>query len=127
MNLLRRHIFGHRRWAAVLIALALLTKLLVPAGFMLNSSAGSITVELCSGFGVQKIEMAIPGQPKPVKADSPCTFAGLGAPMLGGVDPILLAFAIAFIIAVGFLVVPLIRPRDAAYLRPPSRGPPVTA
>lgn len=127
VNGARHLILKHRRWAAALIALALFAKLLVPAGFMLNNTAGSITVELCSGFGVKTIEMAIPGHPKPVKADSPCTFAGLGAPMLGGVDPILLALAIAFIMAIGFLAVPAMRPRATVWLRPPLRGPPVTA
>jgi hypothetical protein len=128
---LRLHLFTHRRWAAALIALALLAKLVVPAGFMLNAGAGTITVELCSGTGVQKVEMVLPGQPaqhdQQNTADSPCTFAGLAAPALGGADPIQLAIAIAFIVAVDFLPVPVARPRDAAYLRPPLRGPPATA
>ena len=130
VNLLRRHIFGHRRWAAALIALALLAKLLVPGGFMLSGSAGTITVELCSGTGVKTVEMALPGQPKhdqQGKADSPCIFAGLVAPVLGGTDPIQLALAIAFIMAIGFLVLTTAKPRDASRLRPPLRGPPVTA
>ena len=61
------------------------------------------------------------------KTDSPCTFSGLAAPALGGADPIQLAIAIAIIIAAGLLAVAVTRPRDAAYLRPPSRGPPATA
>lgn len=131
MNGARHLILKHRRWAVALIALALLAKLIVPAGFMLNAGAGSMTVELCSGTGVQKVEMALPGQPAQHdpqnKADSPCTFAGLAAPALGGADPIQLAIAIAFIFAVGFRFLPVARPRDAAFLRPLLRGPPATA
>ena len=81
---LRHHIQANRRWAAALIALALLAKLLVPAGFMPSVEAGRITVELCSGYGVQKVEMALPGvadrqpmQGEHGKAESPCTFAGV--------------------------------------------------
>ncbi len=128
MNGARHLILQHRRWAAALIALALLAKLLVPTGFMLSGTAGKITVELCTGYGVQKVEMALPGQPQhhdqQGKTDSPCTFAGLAAPAIGGTDPILLGLAIAFIMAVGFRVASVTRPRDAAHLRPPLRGPP---
>ena len=59
MTLLRRHILANRRWAFALIALALLAKLLVPAGFMPAVDSGRITVELCSGFGVEKVEVAL--------------------------------------------------------------------
>jgi hypothetical protein len=128
---LRHHILGHRRWAAALIALALLAKLIVPAGFMLDGSAGRITVELCTGFGVQKVEMALPGQPdqhdRQSKADSPCTFSALAAPALGGADPIQLAIAIAFVMAIGLRAVAIARPRSFAHLRPPLRGPPAIA
>jgi hypothetical protein len=130
---LRHHILNHRRWAAALLALALLAKLLVPAGYMPNVSAGAVTIELCSGFGVEKIALAIPGtdhhqqQDEHGKGDSPCTFSGLIAPSLVGADPILLAVAIAFIIATVFRAAAIVHERRAAWLRPPLRGPPIPA
>ena len=131
MKGLRDNIFGHRRWAAALIALALLAKLIVPAGFMLDRSAGTLTVELCTGFGVEKIEMALPGKPaqhdQQSRADSPCTFSALAAPALGGADPIQLAIAIAFVMAIGQRVAAIIGLRSLAHLRPPLRGPPAIA
>jgi hypothetical protein len=131
---LRRSLFAHRRWAAALLVLALLAKLLVPAGFMPSVAAGGITVELCSGYGVEKVAMALPGlaghekQPgQHGKADSPCTFAGLTAPSLAGADPIILAVAIAFIVATVFRAEAVAAMRSAEHLRPPLRGPPATA
>ena len=38
----------HRRLAAILVALALCMKALVPAGFMIGASARLITVEICA-------------------------------------------------------------------------------
>jgi hypothetical protein len=131
---LRRHILLHRRWAAALIALALLMKLLVPAGFMPSVASGKITIELCSGFGVQKVEMALPGmadhQPAPAdhgKADSPCTFSGLTAQALAAADPIILAVGLAFILATVFRKAAVVLPRLPGHLRPPLRGPPAIA
>lgn len=125
---LRHHILAHRRWAATLIALALLMKLLVPAGFMPTASAGMVTIELCTGAGAQT--MTIPGgndhdkQGGHGKAESPCVFAGLGAPSLAAADPILVAIAIAFIIATVFRLAVAPTALSVAHLRPPLRGPP---
>lgn len=130
---LRHHILGHRRWAAALIALALLAKLLVPAGFMPSASAGTVTIELCSGYGVEKVAIALPGLPDHhqhgghANGDSPCTFSGLAAPVLAGADPVILAIAIAFIMATAFRAPPIIRERQASWLRPPLRAPPIPA
>jgi hypothetical protein len=132
MTRLRRHILGHSRCAAALIALAMLAKLLVPAGFMPSLTAGTITVELCTGVGVKTVEMALPGHAgdqkhQPAQADRPCTFAALAAPALGGADPVQLALAVAFVMALGFRIAAVATPRGVAHLRPPLRGPPATA
>ena len=58
------------------------------------------------------------------KGDSPCTFAGHGAPLLAAADPIVLAIAIVFIMATVFRVVSRGVADRVAYLRPPLRGPP---
>jgi hypothetical protein len=133
VNSVRRHILLHRRLASWLVAMALLMKLLVPVGFMPILSDGVMTVQLCSGVGDPTVQIAVPGLAghhddgaRQKKADQPCVFSGLAAPTLSAADPILLAIAIAFIIAVGFRAAAPPNPLGRAYLRPPLRGPPAT-
>ncbi len=123
-------ILSHRWWAAALIALALAMKLAVPAGFMPVEQAGTIVVMVCTGMGQQRLEIDVPGMP--VKEDGatrvagqPCAFAGLGMDMMPGVDPVLLAGALAFILALGFVGVAVVRVERARQLWPPMRGPPL--
>ncbi len=123
-------ILSHRWCAAALIALALAMKLVVPAGYMPVQQAGTITVMVCTGMGQQRLEIDVPGMPaKPDGASrvagQPCAFAGLGLDMLPGVDPVLLAEALAFILALGFVGVAVVRVDRARQLWPPMRGPPV--
>jgi len=134
VNRLRCHILSRRRWAIGLVTLALLAKLLVPAGFMPLFGTGTIMVELCSGYGVEKVAIALPaGKARSLpdgehgKADSPCTFSALSATSLAGADPIILAIAIGFILATVFRAVSLGFEQPAAHLRPPLRGPPPIA
>ncbi len=107
-------------------------KLLVPAGFMPGTSAGTIMIELCTGAGPQTIAMALPAtgdhdkQGDHGKGEMPCAFAGLSAPSLAAADPILIALAIAFIVATVFRSVPVVTAPGFAHLRPPLRGPPAT-
>ncbi|MDK2769824.1 MAG: hypothetical protein KYX69_19145 [Sphingomonas sp.] len=123
-------ILSHRWWAAALIALALAMKLAVPAGFMPVERAGKIVVMVCTGMGQQRLEIDVPGMP--VKQDGatraagqPCAFAGLGLDMLSGVDLVLLAAALAFILALGFVGVAVVRVDRGRQLWPPMRGPPL--
>ena len=120
--------------AAWLVALALLMKVLVPAGFMASLNADGIIVQLCTANGVQTMVLTADGQIKSPDApqsdsamDSPCVFSGHGAPLLSGADPVLLAVALAFIMLAGLRpakIAPLSQP---FYLRPPAIGPPLTA
>lgn len=135
MTALRHHLLRHRLLAAWLIAAALLMKVLVPAGYMASVSAGSITIELCSGYGPQKMAVPMPGMThhpdqkgEHGKAEMPCAFSGLSAPSLAGADPLLLAVAIAFVIVTVFrIAVRPALPNAPFYLRPPLRGPPAHA
>ena len=134
VNALRHRIYRHRRLASWLVAVALLMKLLVPAGFMPTLSDGVITVQLCSGVSDPTVQIALPGLAGhhddgdyQKKADQPCAFSGLSTPTLAAVDPILLAIAIFFIIATGVRAIAPPALPDHAYLRPPLRGPPATA
>lgn len=132
MHLLRRLVLCNRPLAISALALALLMKLAIPAGFMPSVSDGQIVVSLCSGTGASTIVMTIPGlehgKPDggghPGKAEQPCAFAGLSAPSLAAADPVLLAAAILFVLALGIRPLPLPASITPPYLRPPLRGPP---
>lgn len=131
MTSFRDLLLRHRALAAWLIAAALLMKVLVPAGYMPVVSAGSITIELCSGFGPEKMMMAMPGmddhhgqQDHSGKGDMPCGFSGHAPPSLSTADPILLALAIVFVIATVFRIATTSAARAPAFLRPQLRGPP---
>lgn len=125
----------HARLALVLVVFALAVKAFLPAGFMV-SAAGErfLTVTICADASgtPQQMRIAIHdkddiGGDRSESADTgqPCAFSGLGHAALGGVDPILLAAALAFVLLAGFA--PLRSPalRDIAFLRPPLRGPPL--
>lgn len=137
MSRLRSFVFQHALLAWLMVGAALAMKVLVPAGFMpVAEKNGTITVRICSGTldGPMTMEMAMPGLPggkgdhhKSGKAEMPCAFAGLAMPMLSGADPLLLVLAIALIMALASRVLPPAVPRRSAYLRPPLRGPPITA
>jgi Protein of unknown function (DUF2946) len=114
-----------------LIAVALLMKFVVPAGYMPVVSDGSIMIELCSGVGPEKMTMVMPATDHQHgrtghdgKDDMPCGFAGHAPASMAAVDPILLVIAITIIIATRFRL-PVSWPiRRTSFLRPPLRGPP---
>jgi hypothetical protein len=129
MRGLRHLLIGRRRWVTVLLALVLLARLLVPAGFMPTASADTITVELCSGYGDQKVELAIPGlagkqQGEHGKGDSPCTFSGLSASSLAGAEAIGVPPAMRFAEAITRRALAVAALPFNQHLRPPLRGPP---
>lgn len=143
MTALRQHLMRRPVLAALLVAFALLMKVLVPTGYMFGTSPnGSITIELCSGYGPVAVAVAAPthgmadhhGEHHHGKHDHqgkempPCAFSGLSAPTLAGTDPLLLAVAVAFIIVTIFRIAAWpVLPGVPSYLRPPLRGPPVHA
>lgn len=130
-GVLRRFILSHRLAAAALIALALAMRLVMPAGFMPAAGAGKLMVLVCTEFGPQRVAIDVPGTPaKPddaAKADQPCAFASLGQALLPGADPVQIAAALVFILALGFMAVALPGLRAARHAWPPLRGPPLTS
>ncbi|MDR2858739.1 MAG: hypothetical protein LBV50_12990 [Novosphingobium sp.] len=134
--MIRTFLAGHRWLAIWLAGVALAMKVLVPVGFMpampVMSSGGTL-VQLCTGQGPQMVEMDIPGNSGDhdtadhKKAGAPCAFSGLSAPTLASAGPVQMAIAIAFILAMGFLPVAVVRPALPSFLRPPPIGPPTTA
>ena len=132
MAAVRHHLLQHRWLAAWLVGIALVMRIVVPAGYMPTFVGNSVTIALCSGSG--PMTMAMPGMTKHGdtktehgKTEMPCGFAGLSAPSLAGADPILLALAVAFIIATALRAVDPRRVELQRFLRPPLRGPPIFA
>ena len=135
MRTWNRHLRDNRRLAALLVALALCMKALVPAGYMIGASSKILTVQICAdASGVDLTQsMAIPldrdaGQKSDHgKEKATCAWSGLAKASNGSTDLALLALALAFILALGLLwqTPP---PRTASrHIRPPLRGPPLPA
>jgi hypothetical protein len=111
----------------MLLAAALLLRLLVPAGYMVGSAAGAPALVPCPAV-VPVPAMAHHGHHHgPVShAEAPCPFAALAAPALPPADPLALAPPQA-----DFARLPAWRPVErlapgAASPPPPARGPPAT-
>ena len=136
MGTLRAFFRDHRNMALCLVLLALCMKALVPGGFMFGEQGKMLTIEICadaSGMHQSK-QISVPmdgksGQSQDVhgKAVSACPYSALSMALLAGADMVLLATALAFIIALGFLPMPARPFARASYLRPPLRGPPALA
>lgn len=139
MHVVRR-LLAQRQLAALICAGALLLKLLVPTGYMIDNSHDGIRITICSGTAPSDLTMEPPamhgdmphhgtskdhGKPKDHgKAEMPCAFSGLSAAALGAIDPIQLVTLIAFVMGAGLVAVRLPRLTRPAHLRPPPRGPP---
>lgn len=117
----------HALLAALLLALALAMKALLPHGFMVAPESRSFEVVLCAGLG-ETATVTIPFDshgPDAAKAESPKCHGAIADKLVGrGVDPLLLPAALAFILALGFSAVVLPRLGRLHFLRPPLRGPP---
>jgi hypothetical protein len=134
MGHFRAILFSRRDLALAFLVFALAMKLIMPSGFMFNTVGKQLTVTLCSGVSGQSTTITIPtgpdhqdhGDEQAAQKDI-CPYGALGHATLGGADPVLLAEAIAFLIALGFAAVALPALRRRAYVQPPLRGPPLTA
>ena len=134
MTSLRAWILTHRNAAALLLALALIVKLLVPSGFMPAVTADrTLTISVCTGYGPATTTITLPGKGSEgtghgegdgVMKHDPCAYSSLNAPVLGAADPVLLIAALLFAFALALLphAVPVVRGFERP--RPPLRGPP---
>jgi hypothetical protein len=138
MFALRALLFRHRLLALGLVAVALAMKALVPAGYMVGSETRSFTIQLCSegidGRHDLVRQITVPASDAASKAaqshgkvQGTCPFGALGHALLGGADPVLLAAALAFILALGFAPVAAPASRRRSHAWPPLRGPPLIA
>lgn len=130
MRGLRTFLLHNRGLAVLLVVLALAMKALVPAGYMVGTSSRSLTILVCAdGSGtLSAVKVNLPqdrDQSAAAKDHKPCTFSGHGAASLGGADPIQLALALAFVLALGFRSLPPRRVKPTRHVLPPSCGPPL--
>lgn len=136
MEALRAFLLARRRMALALLVLALGMKALMPAGFMVASGERLLSITICSDTTGEMVTktIAVPlrgdhapqGESQP-RHDGACAFSLLGHGALAGADVVLLAAALAFILALGFLPLAPPRPGRIIRLRPPLRGPPLFA
>lgn len=150
---LRRLSLNHRTLALWLALVVLGVKLLVPAGFMVGVVDGRVALQICSGFGpVAAAPMAHHAMADAAMADHgakghaasghaqsrhggadhpgadmPCPFAALAHGVAMPIDSVLLAAALAFVLALGFVAIVRTYLRSVPFLRPPLRGPPLPA
>lgn len=135
MHALRAFLRTNRRLALALVALALVIKALVPAGYMLSGPLGDgarvLTVAICADasgeLATKQITVPSDGKSDHAKAEGTCAWGVLAMAALAGADVLLLALALAFILALG--LAPRRPPArgQRTYLRPPLRGPPAFA
>ncbi len=134
MNLGRAFFQRHRALAIVLVLATLCMKAIVPTGFMIGQNSKVLTVQICDdAFGNHAVkQIAIPM--KDGSSDSSgkqgkgeCPFTSLSMASMSGADPALLALALAFILALGFVSTRTAHPERVFHLRPPLRGPPALA
>lgn len=128
MRGLRVFLLHNRHLAVLLVTAALAMKALLPAGYMVSGTSRALTILVCAdSTGARSaMQVTIPQGTKgsAAKDHKPCTFAGHGAAALAGADPIQLALAIAFVLALGFLPIPAPRLAPARCILPPPCGPP---
>ncbi len=128
MRGLRAFLLHNRHLAVLLVALALAMKALVPAGYMVGGSSRALTILVCAdSTGARSaVQVTVPQGAKETAAKDhkSCTFAGHGAALLGGADPVQLALALAFVLALGFLAIAMPRLAPSRRVLPPPCGPP---
>lgn len=126
MKGLRQILLRHRALAMLLLAAALCMKALVPAGLMVGEARHTFTILVCADatgdHGPRQV--TVPGTPAKAPAHDSCPFSTLGFAALGGADPVQLAAALAFVLALGFIATPALRLARRAHLSPPACGPP---
>jgi hypothetical protein len=127
-----RSIFLKHQWLALLlVAMALLAKAIVPQGFMVMPSNGTIMVSLCSGQGPQMVAVDL-GKSAPdqggdhqegTNTQPPCAFSGLSIAAAPDAGVVLLGLALAYVLTLGFLPVVSRQQSAPTRLRPPLRAP----
>jgi hypothetical protein len=128
-----RLLLAHRRLAVLICAAALLLKLLVPAGWMVDGDGGRVRITVCSGVmatpmpETSRVHAAMPEHGRPGdrgRAEMPCAFAGLSAAVAALFDPVRLDGLSAFVAPAASVAKTRPTRPSAPRLRPPLRAPP---
>jgi hypothetical protein len=136
MNRVRALFHDHRTLAILIVALALLVKVLVPQGYMIEKEQKFLSVQICfDGITHKAVQLAIPangeseenGSGQHGKKDSPCAFSSLSMGSMARADTTLLAIALAFILALDFAPANPVLEGHLSHILPPLRGPPTAA
>lgn len=135
MSTLRALIRDYCILALLLLGCALMAKAIIPQGYMVGGAQKQVSIQLClDGITHKSISVAIPtkgdgehnkGGSKP--ANEHCAFSSLSMNALGGADAPLIAIALLFILAAGFAPLYRVLEGRTGQIRPPLRGPPLTA
>lgn len=108
------------------LALVLLPRLLVPAGYM-PSAVHSLTLALCGGSEVSiDLRHGEKQGPHDKAGDQACSFASGLTPLDSATPPALLVLAILFIMAHGRVSTPPFATMRRHWLWPPRTGPPLS-
>lgn len=125
-----------------LVVCALVMKALIPAGYMIGAQSRTIAIQICDGQNHEQVRQIDVGQSVDSKAnhgqtehgtgdhgksDGVCPYTALGHDSLASADPILLATALAFILALAFAPLVSACLSRIPHISPPLRGPPSTA
>jgi hypothetical protein len=128
-----RQILMTRPWLALwLVTLALALKIAMPAGYMVRQEGTVLTIAICGDASATHLvrQIVVPQRETPQDTQAQhaksaaCPYSVLAMAGAAGADPLLLAEALAFILAVGLALRTAPAPTRHAHLRPPLRGPP---
>lgn len=118
-----------RTWLVVaIVSAALCLRVLMPQGYMPAFEQEQVEVLICHGTSDAPASLRLDvSADKYSDAAKQCAFADLAVPLLGAIDPVQLAPALAFVLALWLAFSSAVLFRAASHLRPPLRGPPATA
>jgi hypothetical protein len=110
---------------AVVAALALLVRLLVPAGFMPQVAHGQVAIVVCPGMTMATgAHHHAPDAPVHDGFERPCAFAAVAAPATLLAIVLLLVLPLAAVVGRPLPPETQLAPRSALRWRPPLRAPP---
>lgn len=133
MGTVRAFALKHRGLAALIVALALCMKALLPVGYMVGTASGvtgkTITIEICDGQPDHQLaKVLVPldrkGDPSQGKGSSDCPFSALSFGTMAVDDAAFVLAAILFVFALAFAPLAALPLPRLRFLNPPLRGPP---
>lgn len=129
MHRLRQFFHDRPALAALLLAVALCLKIVLPAGYMPSASGSDMVVALCSSASAaETVTIRIPhkygGDQSEGTAKHACAFSPLAAAVLDSIPPAIAIAALLFVFVAAIRWQPLVLRPAGERIRPPSQGPP---